>query len=99
MIMKKYTVNDNFIEHVLNGEKYLIKTEDSDVKYPKLYILNDVSYDIYKFIQKNKSCTAEDVLAYLKAEYCEDIDKIKLSDIEECVLTFKNAGIVSENEC
>lgn len=98
MIMKKYTVNINFIEHELNGQKYLIKTEDSDIKYPKLYILNDTSYDIYKFIQKNEDCAIEDVFQYLKEEYWGDVEEIKLPDIEECIVSFKIAGIINENE-
>lgn len=92
--MKRYSVNANFVEHELNGQKYLLKIEDSDIRYPKLYILNDSSYDIYSYIHNNENCTIEEIICFLKKEYVCDENEILYDDIEECVISFINAGWV-----
>jgi hypothetical protein len=91
--MLVYTVNTNYVEHDMNGDKYILKIGDGDLKYPKLYILNNTSYDIYKFVLDNPKSCLNDIFFYIVEKYFPEKDSIKVEDIELCTNDFVNAGI------
>lgn len=95
--MPNYTISTNFVEQDMNGDKYLLKINDGDIKYPKLYILNNTSYDIYKYIFNTPNRTLEDILLHIKTKYPSERNKIKIEDIEACVKDFVCVGIFEVN--
>ena len=96
--MKTYSTTPNYVEHELGEDKYLLKICDGDVIYPKLYILNTTSYDIYKFVSEHDCSELCNIVDFLLNKYPANHDIIRREDIERCVNDFVEVGIFSSNE-
>lgn len=94
----KYNISDNYIEHEMNGEKFLLKVQDEDVQYPKLYILNQTSYDIYSFVKKNSGVNDEEIYNELLDKYPNNRESIFIDDIKECIIDFLTIGIFEKKD-
>ena len=91
--MKKYIVSSNFVEHDIDGEKFLLRTDDSGIKYPKLYILNDTSYSIYNFVRSVSNASFSEIWSYILSTYAPEKEMINIKDIQKCVDDYVTAGI------
>lgn len=96
--MNTYIASSNFIEHDMNSDKYLLKIDDGMMKYPKLYIFNNTSYVMYKYVLENPNSTIDMMLQHIMDIYPKNRDDIKIEDIEKCVNDFVEAGIFEETK-